>query len=40
YETFEELKKAIIEYIVFYNHDRYQEKLNDHSPIEYRAMAA
>ncbi|MFD1448466.1 IS3 family transposase, partial [Oceanobacillus profundus] len=24
----------------FYNHDRYQDKLNGHSPIEYRAMAA
>ena len=40
YETFEELRKAIDEYIQFYNHDRYQEKLNDQSPMEYRAMAA
>ena len=40
YETFEELKRAIDEYIQFYNYDRYQDKLNGHSPIEYRAMAA
>ncbi|MFD2043226.1 IS3 family transposase [Ornithinibacillus salinisoli] len=24
----------------FYNHDRYQKKLNGHSPMEYRTMAA
>lgn len=40
YGTFQELSKAIDEYIHFYNHERYQEKLNDHSPMEYRAMAA
>ncbi len=40
YETFDELKRAIDEYIHFYNHERYQDKLNGHSPIEYRAMAA
>jgi putative transposase len=28
YETFEELSKAIDEYINFYNYDRYQKRLN------------
>lgn len=40
YETFEELSKAIDEYIYFYNYERYQERLNSLSPIEYRAKAA
>ncbi|WP_139368225.1 IS3 family transposase [Evansella clarkii] len=40
YNTFEELQKDIDDYIQFYNHDRYQEKLNGHSPCEYRAKAA
>lgn len=40
YETFDELEKAIDEYIYFYNHERYQEKLNGLSPAEYRAKAA
>jgi putative transposase len=40
YETFEELSLAIKEYIHFYNHDRYQKRLNGLSPIEYRAKAA
>jgi putative transposase len=40
YETFEELSAAIDEYIHFYNHDRYQERLNGLSPMEYRAKAA
>src|SRR5690606_28064522 len=40
YETFEDLRKAIDEYIFFYNHERYQEKLNGLSPIEYRTKAA
>lgn len=40
YETFDELSKAIDAYIHFYNHDRYQERLNGLSPIEYRAKAA
>jgi putative transposase len=39
YETFEELSKAIDEYINFYNYDRYQKRLNGHSPMEYRAKA-
>lgn len=40
YETFDDLRKAIDEYIFFYNHERYQEKLNDLSPVEYRTKAA
>ncbi|WP_231883406.1 MULTISPECIES: IS3 family transposase [unclassified Anoxybacillus] len=40
YETFEELSKAIDDYICFYNHDRYQKRLNGLSPMEYRAKAA
>ncbi|WP_338062707.1 IS3 family transposase [Virgibacillus halotolerans] len=40
YETYDELRRAINEYIHFYNHERYQDKLNGHSPIEYRTMAA
>jgi putative transposase len=40
YKTFEELSKAIDEYIHFYNHDRYQKRLNGLSPMEYRAKAA
>ncbi len=40
YETFEELTKAIDEYIYFYNNERYQERLNGLSPSEYRAKAA
>lgn len=34
YKTFEQLSKAIIEYIHFYNHDRYQKRLHGLSPIE------
>src|SRR5699024_1972350 len=40
YETFTELQKAINEYIYFYNHERYREKLNGLSPVEFRAKAA
>lgn len=40
YETFEDLSTAIDKYIYFYNHDRYQERLNGLSPIEYRDKAA
>lgn len=40
YKTFEQLSTAINEYIHFYNHDRYQKKLNGLSPIEYRAKIA
>ena len=40
YKTFEELSAAIDEYIYFYNHERYQKRLNGLSPLEYRAKAA
>nr|WP_245799123.1 IS3 family transposase [Virgibacillus siamensis] len=40
YNSFEELEKAIEEYIEFYNRRRYQENLNDLSPYEYRTKAA
>ncbi|MEC1718661.1 IS3 family transposase [Schinkia azotoformans] len=40
YATFKDLSKAIDEYIHFYNHDRYQKRLNGLSPIEYRVKAA
>lgn len=40
YETYKELSNAIDEYIHFYNYDRYQERLNGFSPMEYRAKAA
>nr|MBO2506161.1 hypothetical protein [Bacilli bacterium] len=33
-------KQSIDEYIYFYNHFRYQKKLNGLSPLEYRAQAA
>lgn len=39
FETFEELSSAIEAYIHFYN-QRYQERLNGLSPMEYRAKAA
>ncbi|WP_170211395.1 IS3 family transposase, partial [Robertmurraya siralis] len=39
FTTFEELSLAIDEYIQFYNHERYQKRLNGLSPIEYRAKA-
>ena len=40
YQSFEELSKAIDEYIHFYNHERLQKRLNGLSPMEYRAKAA
>ena len=40
FESFEALKHAIDTYIKFYNNERYQEKLNGLSPLEYRAQAA
>lgn len=40
YSTFDELKKAIEEYIHFYNQKRLQKRLNSFSPIEYRTKAA
>ncbi|WP_080718164.1 IS3 family transposase [Lysinibacillus sphaericus] len=40
HQTFEALQQAIEDYIQFYNNDRYQERLNGLSPLEYRAKAA
>jgi len=40
YQSFDELKNAVDEYIRFYNHERLQERLNGLSPIEYRTEAA
>jgi putative transposase len=40
YASFEELSEGIKEYIQFYNDDRLQKRLNDLSPMEYRAKAA
>ncbi|MCL7748362.1 IS3 family transposase [Halalkalibacter alkaliphilus] len=40
FSTFEELSLAVEEYIDFYNHDRYQKRLNGLSPMEYRDKAA
>jgi putative transposase len=40
YDTFQELKKDVEEYIHFYNHERLQKRLNGLSPLEYRAKAA
>ncbi len=40
YKTFEDLSTAINEYIHFYNHERYQKRLNGLSPMEYRTKAA
>ncbi|RUT48371.1 hypothetical protein EJP82_00005, partial [Paenibacillus anaericanus] len=34
------LISAIHEYIRFYNYDRFQKKLNNLSPVEYRTKAA
>ena len=40
FETYEELKNAIVTYIKFYNNERYQETLNGLSPKEFRSQAA
>ena len=40
YRTIEELYNAINHYIHFYNHNKYQKRLNGLSPMEYRAKAA
>lgn len=39
FHTYDELKKAIDEYIYFYNHERYQAKLNGLAPVEFRNQA-
>lgn len=40
FESVEELKAGLDEYIRYYNHDRIKQKLNGLSPVEYRAQAA
>ncbi|MPM85641.1 IS3 family transposase ISEnfa5 [bioreactor metagenome] len=40
YNTYDELSNAIDEYVIFYNNERLQKRLNGLSPIEYRALAA
>lgn len=40
YQTFEQLKNDIDDYIHFYNYERLQKKLNGLSPLEFRAKAA
>ncbi|WP_350494338.1 IS3 family transposase [Peribacillus frigoritolerans] len=35
-----EVKQAVRNYIHFYNHERFQEKLNNLSPYEYRTQVA
>lgn len=40
YETFQDLKKDVENYIHFYNNERLQVKLNGLSPIEFRNKAA
>nr|WP_089374185.1 IS3 family transposase [Bacillus altitudinis] len=39
-QTEEELHKSIEDYIHFYNHDRFQKKLNQCAPVEYRHTLA
>jgi len=35
-----EVEQQVNEYILFYNQNRFQKKLNDHSPVEYRETVA
>ncbi|HFD0308371.1 TPA: IS3 family transposase, partial [Clostridium perfringens] len=37
--TFEELSDSIDEYIHWYNTERFQDKLNNRTPIEFRCAA-
>ena len=39
FKEFDELCHAIQQYIRFYNEERYQERLNGLSPLEFRAQA-
>jgi len=39
FETFEELQQSVDNYINFYNNKRLQQKLNNCSPVEFRALA-
>jgi len=40
FQAYSELTSAIETYISFYNHDRFQKRLNGLSPVEYRSQAA
>ncbi|WP_409993678.1 IS3 family transposase [Saccharococcus caldoxylosilyticus] len=40
FRTDEEVKDTVHKYIRFYNHQRFQKKLNNLSPYEYRTQAA
>ena len=40
FNTYEELKEAIENYIYYYNNNRYQEKLGCLSPMEYHEKMA
>lgn len=40
FRTVEEVKHAVKRYIYFYNHQRFQQKLNNLSPYEYRTQVA
>ncbi|MNR30771.1 hypothetical protein D3C85_1482410 [compost metagenome] len=40
FESVEELKAGLEEYIHYYNHDRIRLKLNGLSPVSYRTQAA
>ena len=40
FNTYKELKEAIEKYIYYYNNERYQEKLNCMSPMEYHKVVA
>jgi len=39
-QTLLELQQDIRDYVWFYNHGRFQKKLNDRSPVEYRETVA
>ncbi|CAG9623296.1 IS3 family transposase [Sutcliffiella rhizosphaerae] len=40
FKTSQEVRKAIKNYILFYNQERFQNKLNNLTPIEYRSQAS
>jgi len=39
-KSLEELNQAVEKFIAFYNQNRFQKKLGDRSPIEYRKAIA
>ncbi|MBO0991877.1 IS3 family transposase [Bacillus sp. SD088] len=40
FKTSQEVRRSIKDYILFYNHERFQNKLNNLTPIEYRSQAS